>query len=148
MREDDEISFVTAVEAIYRAALEPASWPDVLQIVAAVLGDAGALLLWRRDDGTFGALVSPALAPAHELYASWQHLDIRAQRGFERRFSLPDVITDRHLVSRQEIEEHPFYTGFLRPNGFGWLAAAEVSPRSPRGRQNRGAALLEKARIH
>jgi DNA-binding CsgD family transcriptional regulator len=123
-----EISFATAVEAIYRAALEPESWPDVLQFVASVFDDVGALLLWRRDDGTFGALVSPTLGQAHENYAAWQHLDIRATRGFEQRLSYPDVVTDRHLVSRQEIEEHPFYSEFLRPNGLGWVAATEVSP--------------------
>ncbi|BDV39219.1 helix-turn-helix transcriptional regulator [Methylocystis bryophila] len=96
-------------------------------MVAGVFGDVGANLIWRRDDGSFGAIVSPSLLPFAEEWNKWQHADIRAQRVNEvsARF---DVVTDRHLVTAQEVEEHPFYTQFLVPNGFGWLASAAVSP--------------------
>jgi DNA-binding CsgD family transcriptional regulator len=125
--------YVAAVEAIYQAAAAPAGWLQALQAIADVFGDVGALLIWRRDDGSFGTIVSPPLQTALKEYGRWQHADIRAVRGFERSASigLPDVVTDRHLVTPKEIEEHPFYTQFLIPNGLGWLAAAKVSPDAP-----------------
>ncbi len=49
--------FLIAVEAIYDAALDPSHLPDALQTIADCLGDVGAILLWRRDDGTFGSIV-------------------------------------------------------------------------------------------
>ncbi|ARN82934.1 hypothetical protein MCBRY_001628 [Methylocystis bryophila] len=120
-------SFVAAVEAIYDSATQPSHWARALEMVAGVFGDVGANLIWRRDDGSFGAIVSPSLLPFAEEWNKWQHADIRAQRVNEvsARF---DVVTDRHLVTAQEVEEHPFYTQFLVPNGFGWLASAAVSP--------------------
>ena len=121
-------AFVGAVEAIYAAAGHPSTWPDALQAIAAVFGDVGANLIWVRDDHSFGTIVSPGLAPMANTYDAWQHIDIRAQRALERSPVESDVVTDRHLVSQEEIESHPFYTQFLAPAGFGWLAAAKVSP--------------------
>jgi DNA-binding CsgD family transcriptional regulator len=39
-----------------------------------------------------------------------------------------DAITDRDVVSAEEIETHPIYTQFLVPHGLGWFAAARISP--------------------
>jgi DNA-binding CsgD family transcriptional regulator/PAS domain-containing protein len=121
--------FVAAVEAIYDAAAQPSNWPDALQMVAGVFDDVGANLIWARDDGSFGTIVSPELALAARDYEKWQHADIRAQYITERSMvARLDVVTDRHIVTPQQIEEHPFYTQFLVPHGLGWLAAANVSP--------------------
>jgi len=122
-------AFIAAVEAIYGAAVEYSNWPDALQAIANVFGDVGANLLWVRDDGGFGTVLSPALAPMAEDYEKWQHQDIRAQHAAENSMlARLDVVTDRHLVTPREIEEHPFYTQFLASNGLRWLAAAKVSP--------------------
>ena len=123
--------FVAAVEAIYGAAAQPSKWPGALQAIASVFGDVGANLMWVRDDGGYGVIVSQSLLPAAKAYEKWQHADIRASRGVERSiFARLDVVTDRDLVTPQEIEEHPFYTKFLVPHGLGWVAAANVSPDS------------------
>jgi DNA-binding CsgD family transcriptional regulator len=119
--------FVAAVEAIYACAARPSAWAQALEKVANVFGDVGANLIWRREDGSFGAIVSPSLTPMLEDWEKWRHADIRALRAVEPGLRL-DVVTDRHLVTPQEIEEHPFYTQFLAPHGLRWLASATVSP--------------------
>jgi DNA-binding CsgD family transcriptional regulator/PAS domain-containing protein len=122
-------AFVEAVEAIYKAAGQPSTWPDALAATAAVFGDIGANLLWMRDDRSYGTIISAGLAPMAQKYEEWQHADIRAQRAVAHSLTAQsDVLTDRHLVTQDEIDTHPFYTQFLAPGGFGWLAAARVSP--------------------
>jgi hypothetical protein len=68
-----------AVEAICHAAAEPANWPRALQAIADVFEDPGAVLLWRRDDGSYGSIVAPGLLAAQEDYQEtrWRH-DIRS----------------------------------------------------------------------
>ena len=64
----ESASFVAAVEAIYGTAAQPDRWPHALQAAADVFGDVGANLLWRRDDGSFGTVVSPTLQLAQQDY--------------------------------------------------------------------------------
>lgn len=121
--------FVAAVEAIYQTAAAPSQWPDALQSIADVFGDVGTVLMYRRDDGSFGTIVSPSLADAQRDYERhwWMH-DLRSQRAIERGYVMVDAITDRHLVSPEEVETHPIYTQFLVPHGLGWCAGVSISP--------------------
>lgn len=41
-----------------------------------------------------------------------------------------DVTTDRHLVTNEEIESHPYFTQFLAKFGLKWIAAVGLSPDS------------------
>ncbi|WFU32377.1 helix-turn-helix transcriptional regulator [Bradyrhizobium brasilense] len=128
---NDCVRFVAAVEAIYNAAPHPSNWPLALQAIADVFRAAGTVLMWRRDDGSFGTIVSPGLVTAQEVYhqAEWWRHDIRAIRAVEQGYvRRTDAVTDRHLATPQEIEEHPIYTQFLVPHGLGWCAGAGVSP--------------------
>ena len=122
--------FVAAVEAIYGCAAQPSNWPDALQAIADVFGDVGTVLLWRRDDGSYGTIVSPKLAAAQEDYEKtwWRH-DIRSVRFVEQAYVRgQEAVTDRHLVTAQEVDNHPIYTQFLVPHGLGWFAGAGISP--------------------
>ncbi|MGY3581769.1 DNA-binding CsgD family transcriptional regulator [Bradyrhizobium sp. USDA 4341] len=122
--------FVAAIEAIYHSAPQPSNWPSALQAIADVLGAVGTVLMWRRDDGSFGTIVSPKLIAAQEAFQEkwWRH-DIRSLRAIEQAYiSRKQAITDRHVVTPQEIEEHPIYTQFLVPHGLGWFAGAAISP--------------------
>jgi DNA-binding CsgD family transcriptional regulator len=124
-------AFVRAVEAIYDAAPEPSRWPVALQAIAEVFGDVGANLLWRRDDGGFGVIISPNLSPesAAEYNKKWWQQDIRALRSPERLcLSGSNALTDRHVASLEEIESHPIYTDFLARYGLKWVAGTFVSP--------------------
>ena len=127
---DLERRFVAAVEAIYGAAPDPSRWPRALQSIADCFGDVGGNLIWRRDDGQFGVITSPSLeAGAAEYEREWWRQDIRAQRNAERFYwARGETATDRHLVSDEEVETHPFYTQFLARHGLKWVAGTGVSP--------------------
>lgn len=123
--------FVTAIGAIYVAAYEPSNWPNALQAIADYFDDVGANLIWRRDDGSFGNIVSPRLRVALEDYerGNWWRHDIRAIRSHEYGYRATiGAITDRHYMTPQEIESHPIYRDFLARHGLRWVAGVEVSP--------------------
>lgn len=126
----ESASFVAAVEAIYGTAAQPEKWPHALQATADVFGDVGANLLWRRDDGSFGTIVSPTLQMAQQDYeAGWWRQDIRAIRAIEYAYrSAGGPVTDRGVISPEEMESHPFYTGFLQRHGLKWIASIQISP--------------------
>jgi DNA-binding CsgD family transcriptional regulator len=122
--------YAEAVDAIYAAATAPASWPATLQKVADVFGDVGANLLYIRDDGSFGIIVTPSLLAAEDDYRRewWKH-DIRTSRAIEYGYAAGvEAITDRHVASDHEIAEHPFYKDFLLPHGVGWFAGVAITP--------------------
>ncbi|WP_050425799.1 helix-turn-helix transcriptional regulator [Bradyrhizobium tropiciagri] len=122
--------FIAAIEAIYNSAPHRSNWPLALQAIADVFGAVGTVLMWRRDDGSFGTIVSPKLSALHDAYQEkwWRH-DIRAVRAVEQGYVRgTEAVTDRHLVTPEEIEKHPIYTEFLVPHGLGWVAGAAISP--------------------
>jgi DNA-binding CsgD family transcriptional regulator/PAS domain-containing protein len=122
---------VIAVEAVYDAALDPSRWPNALQAIADALGDVGAILLWRRDDGTFGSVASPKVMEAQKDFEQegWMAHDLRALRAAERgHFFSGEPFTDRHVCSDEEIGTNPSYTEFQARHGLGWFGAIAVSP--------------------
>jgi DNA-binding CsgD family transcriptional regulator len=125
----DTPSFVAAVEAIYAAAPEPSFWPQALQAMADAFGDVGALLLYRRDDGSFGYIVSPTLdALLNDYGRGFTGPDLRVVRGRERGiFISRDVVTDRHLASAEEMDRHPYYQ-WLATHRLKYHVAGAVSP--------------------
>jgi len=56
-----------AIEAIYDAAPEPRRWPHALAAIAGCFDDVGAILIWHKNDGTFGTIVSESLAPPRAI---------------------------------------------------------------------------------
>lgn len=122
--------FDDAVSQIYAAALEPHLWPTALHAIAKVLDDVGAILIYRRDDGTFGVIASPAIEPCLlEYQAHWAARDTRANRAHEKGYFVArDVITDRDVISKEEMTTDPFYADFLPRYGLRYFAAAMVSP--------------------
>ena len=119
-----------AVRSTYRASLEPSLWPDALQAIADALGDVGAILIYGRDDGKFGVVCSPSLQHCVAEYATaWSGRDIRAIRCRERGYFFGrDVVTDRDVITRDEMADDPFYAEFLSKHGLRYFAAAMVSP--------------------
>ena len=123
-------SFVAAVEAIYAAAAAPALWPDALQAIADCFGDRGAILIYMREDGSSGLISSPAIAIAAEEYnREWWRHDFRLARSKERGFLINgDAITDRDVVSEEEIAALPFYKEYLASHDLKWFAGTTISP--------------------
>jgi DNA-binding CsgD family transcriptional regulator len=117
--------FNTTLETIYDAALSPAIWPSALQSIADCFDDVGTLLLYGRDDGGFGYIESTALhGMIDRFFQSYHGEDFRAVRGVERGVFLSrDALTDRHIVTEEEIETHPFYVALA---GFGFKYFATI----------------------
>ena len=123
--------FASAIEAIYDAAPDPDLWPKALQSIADCFDDVGALMMWRRDDGGFGTVVSPSLVAAQEDYEQneWYLRDLPAQRNIELGIWLrKDAVTDLDGISDEEMQTHPFYRDFCARHGLRWRAAIGVSP--------------------
>lgn len=123
--------FIAAIEAIYAAAPEPALWPTALQAIADVFGDIGAILIWQRDDGGFGTIVSPTLIAAQRDYEEngWHRRDLCAQRAVERALWLRgDAAGDRDAVSDEEMATHPIYTDFFARHDLRWRAIVGLAP--------------------
>lgn len=123
--------FVDAVEAIYAAASDPSLWPNALQAITDVLGDVGAILIWHRDDGGFGTMVSPMLATAQRDYEAnqWYLHDLPAQRTVGQALWLrSDACTDADAVTDDEMRTHPFYTQFCAKHDLRWRAIIGVAP--------------------
>jgi DNA-binding CsgD family transcriptional regulator len=124
--------FVRAVEAIYDAAAAPEKWPEALQAFADCFGDLGAILIWRRDDGGFGTVVSPSLIEAQKDYEEnkWYLRDFASQRTVEGAYlQRADVISDSDdIVTEEERNTHPYYTEFSARHGIRWRMAIAVAP--------------------
>jgi hypothetical protein len=123
--------FVESIERIYDSAPDPTQWPRALAAIANCFGDVGALLIWVKDDGTFGTIVSPSLVEGQKDYEAngWALRDIRAKRSVERGYFFSgEPFTDRHICSDEEIRGHPCYAEFLARHSLGFVAAIAVSP--------------------
>lgn len=121
--------FVAAVEAIYDAAPEPSRWPDALQAIADAFGDVGAVMVYSRDDGRFAAICTRSLqSMVVEYERHFKGQDLRAIRGVQRGIFLErDAVTDHHVVSQEEIENHPYYRMMAR-HGLKYFAGVPISP--------------------
>ncbi|MGL5166443.1 MAG: helix-turn-helix transcriptional regulator [Afipia sp.] len=128
MQKSDRL--LAAIESIYIAATNPSHWPSTLQVIADCFDDVGAILIYGRDDGSFGVIDSPSLKQVTAEYAlHWSERDIRAIRARERGYFFKrDVVTDRDILTPEEMETDPFYADFLRPHGLKHFLAATVSP--------------------
>ena len=122
---------LAAVEAIYDAAPNPSLWPDALGKVATCFDDVGAILEWRKDDATFGAIVSESLTEAaREFAARWAQRNFKAERAIQSGFYFNgEPITDRHVGPVDDAYlNHPFNKEFLAKYGLGWFCGVAVSP--------------------
>jgi DNA-binding CsgD family transcriptional regulator/PAS domain-containing protein len=119
------------VEAIYDAAPDPMQWPRALGAVADHFNDVGAILIWQRDDGTFGTIVSERLAAAQMDYEQngWAARDIKAIRAQQLGYFFNgEPFADRHIGFDEEMRNHPCSVGFFDKHGLGFIGSIAVSP--------------------
>lgn len=128
MQKSDRL--IAAIESIYIAASKSSHWPSALQSIADCFDDVGAILIYGRDDGSFGVIDSLSLKHVSADYAlHWSDRDTRAIRARERGYFFKrDIVTDRDLLSAAEMETDPFYVDFLQRHGLKYFVAATVSP--------------------
>jgi hypothetical protein len=122
-------AFQRAEAAIAEAGDNPALWPSALRAIADCTGDVGAIFVFPMADGAFGTLVTPGLEAAQRDFQSseWRSRDLRYERAAERGLLDGSCVTDRHLVSEEEIETHPYYAELLRPHGLKYFAGLNVA---------------------
>jgi DNA-binding CsgD family transcriptional regulator len=103
------------VAAIYDAALDPRQWPQVLGQLAERFHSASAHLSFENTAGTQGRLISYGTDPVNsrryaDYYVTrnvlWQRI---VKRGLE------NVVTDRIIMPKEELERSEFYNDFLKP---------------------------------
>jgi hypothetical protein len=120
-----------AIEAIYDAAPEPSQWPRALGAVAEYFDDVGAILIWYRNDGTFGTIVSETLAEAQRDYEEngWARRDIKAIRAREMGYFFNgEPFADRHIGLDEEMAKHPCSVHFFDKHGLGFIGGVSVLP--------------------
>jgi len=120
-----------AIEAIYDAAPEPAKWPRALTEIVTFFDDVGAILQWRKDDGSFGTIATESLTNAQQDYVEggWSQRDVKALHALKRGYFFNGVpFCDRHVCTKDELRNDPFCTTFLPRHGLGWFCAIAVSP--------------------
>jgi DNA-binding CsgD family transcriptional regulator/PAS domain-containing protein len=120
-----------AIEAIYDAAPEPQQWPRALGAIADYFDDVGAILIWHRNDGTFGTIVSETLTAAQQDYESngWAARDIKAIRAQELGYFFSgEPFADRHIGFDETMKKHPCSVEFFDKHGLGFIGSVAVSP--------------------
>ncbi len=130
-KSSSEGRLLRAVEAIYDAAPDPLQWPRALGAIADCFRDVGAVLLWRRDDGSYGTMVSERLVEAQRDYeeSGWTRRDLAAARALERGYFFNgEPFTNRHIVSKEEVLSDPFFIQFRAQHGLGPFGCVAVSP--------------------
>jgi DNA-binding CsgD family transcriptional regulator/PAS domain-containing protein len=123
--------FLKAIEAIYDAAPDPLRWPHALAAIAEYFDDVGAILIWYKDNGSFGTIVSERLAAAQKDYEEngWASRDIKAIRARELGYFFNgEPFADRHIGFDEEMKNHPCSVQFFAKHGLGWVGAVAVSP--------------------
>ncbi|UGY13804.1 helix-turn-helix transcriptional regulator [Bradyrhizobium septentrionale] len=122
---------LAAVEAIYDTAPNPSLWPSALGKIGDCFDDAGAILEWRKEDATFGVIVSESLtAAAREFEAQWAQHNFKGERAIQSGLYFSgEPVTDRHIGPIDDAYlNHPFQKEFLVKHGLGWFGAVGVSP--------------------
>ena len=120
-----------AVQAVYAAALTPTVWPEALDKIAKVFDDVGAVIVYEREDGGYGHVVSEGLKAAQVAYQhqGWWQTDLRMSRAIELGYmTTRDAITERDIVTAEELTTLPFYTEFLAAYGLKWFAGVPIVP--------------------
>jgi len=122
MPEKDKI-----IDAIYEAGAMPELWPEVLDMLAALVGARGGLILYARPGGQQKRAASAAIEPLFDDFAAegWTERNSRLDRYLERP-PYAGFLTDGDLHSEEELRTLPIYADFLNPRGAGAGAATLI----------------------
>ena len=117
-----------AIDLLYRAALEPALWPEALHKLAQTVGGIGTAMIPITPNDTTGLVVSPELRePNVEYERDWWRRDTRVARIHSRKLSR-GVCSEAELFTAEELARDPLRQEFLRSYGIGAFAAHLVAP--------------------
>jgi len=116
------------VDLLYRAALEPALWPQALHRFAWAVGGMGTALIPITPGSAAGLVLSPDLLEAGVEYdRGWYRYDTRVLRIHQRKLT-DGVWSEAELFSEHEIARDPLRQEFCRSYGMGAFAVQLVTP--------------------
>jgi DNA-binding CsgD family transcriptional regulator len=117
------------IELLYRAAVEPALWPDALQRLALACGGMGTAMIPITPGDTTGLIVSTGLMEANVEYEKdgWSRHDSRVLRIFSRNLS-DGVCCEPQLFTDAELRRDMLRNEFCPRYGVGSFAAHLVAP--------------------
>jgi len=115
----------TLIDRIYEAAVVPEKWPAVLEELTERTEASFASMI-AVDDVVVRWTGTPAAIRLIDEYKAVEHVspNIRIPRVIAKRH--PGFLTDFDLLTREEIDNDPFYRDFMRPRGYGWVAGTVI----------------------
>ncbi len=116
------------IDLLYRAALEPALWPQALHRFALAVGGMGTALIPITPGSAVGLILSPDLLEARAEYdREWYRYDSRVLRIHQRKLT-DGVWSESELFGEDEIASDPLRQDFCRSYGMGAFAVQLVTP--------------------
>ena len=111
------VEYSEIVQLIYEAALDFNRWPAVLERLADEVGASVACLVRQDYAKSEGAMIMVRTDPKFaKLYTDYYvKLNIFAQRVGNR--PPQTCVTDRMVISKEDLFRTEFYTGFMEPQG-------------------------------
>ena len=127
MRRIDNRRLEAACDRLGEVVIDPAKWPEVMELICSAVGATGAALLQselRSPD-------VPRTASVDELFSNyfrckWHLRDRRAERAVPLLLRGAHVVVDQDIVKSEEIDRDEFYGEALLPFGFRWFAVVGV----------------------
>jgi len=123
------VAVLDTIELLYRAAMEPALWPDALHRLALASGGVGTAMIPITPGDATGLIVSTDLMEANVEYENrgWSLHDSRVLRIHSRNLS-DGVCCEPELFTEDEIARDMLRNEFGARYGMGSFAAHLVAP--------------------
>lgn len=116
-------SFESLVDLIYEASVVPERWHEILEELNAI-GEGGGALIFTRSGYRDYWLATELASKVHQIGVESGIANPRIPRLFAAKHA--GFITDQDVFTPEEIEREPYYTHFLRRQGFGWGTATAI----------------------
>lgn len=113
------------IDSIYEAALVPEQWTGVLHAVTD-LADGAFASLFVQSRGELRWIGTPEANALIADYVALGRPDFNSRIERAKRLSPVGFISDQDIFSFEEMNKDPFYTEFLRPRGYGWVADSHI----------------------
>lgn len=117
------------IQAIYRAAENPASWPVFLEMLAETIHASAVLFLapdYERDDLSVGHQVRIDPVAVRESNDYWRRFDVWVKATPEGMLKEGTVYRGEQLVEQSELRRTSFYRGFLSRYDGGYMLGGSI----------------------
>jgi DNA-binding CsgD family transcriptional regulator len=113
------------IDRIYEAAILPDLWPRALADMTKV-ADAAFASLFALDGTVVRWTGTPEAIALIDNYKTVEKTHPNSRIAPCMRSGHAGFLVDHDLLTREEIDADPFYREFLRPRGYGWVAATHI----------------------